>query len=251
MKNRPQYSIASVDNALHLAQLLLLEGPLRVSEAAARLDVSVSTAHRLLAMLVYRDFAEQASDRTYRAGPMLGGAPAPDVSVGDLRAVALPHLRRLVDRVQESANLVVLSGPQVRFVHTVECAQLIRAGDRSGKALPAHVSSAGKAILAMLEPDDLAVALAGLDATQRQRVRRGLGVVRRNGFALNNQQTEAGLSAIGVPVRCGGGRFAGISVAMPAFRFSRDRVAPLVEELVTCARALEDDVREAGGDRQQ
>ena len=52
MKNKPAYAIDSVDHALHLVQLLQHEGPLRVTDAAERLDVSRSTAHRLLAMLV-------------------------------------------------------------------------------------------------------------------------------------------------------------------------------------------------------
>ena len=55
MKNAPSYSIASVDSALQLATALQVEGSLSVSEAAERLGVARSTAHRLLAMLVYRD----------------------------------------------------------------------------------------------------------------------------------------------------------------------------------------------------
>ncbi len=110
MKNKPPYSIESVDNALHLAQLLLLEGPLGVRDAAARLAVAPSTAHRLFAMLVYRDFAEQGPDRLYLPGPALRGAGATEAPVALLRRLARPHLRRLVDRVNESANLLVLSG---------------------------------------------------------------------------------------------------------------------------------------------
>ena len=52
MKNRPAYAIASVDAALLLATLLQQEGPMRVTDAAERLGVSASTAHRLLGMLV-------------------------------------------------------------------------------------------------------------------------------------------------------------------------------------------------------
>jgi IclR family acetate operon transcriptional repressor len=66
VKNKPPYAIESVDHALVLAQLLQQEGSLRVTDAAERLGVSRSTAHRLLAMLVYRDFAEQTDDRRYR-----------------------------------------------------------------------------------------------------------------------------------------------------------------------------------------
>ncbi|MQA60688.1 MAG: helix-turn-helix domain-containing protein [Actinophytocola sp.] len=147
MKNKPQYAIESVDNALHLAQLLLLEGPMRVSDAASRLGVSVSTAHRLLAMLVYRDFAEQDADKRYRPGAVLRSAASSDLPLSELRQMAIPHLQRLVDRVNESANLLVLTGNVARFVHTVECTQLLRVGDRAGKSLPAHLTSAGKAML--------------------------------------------------------------------------------------------------------
>src|SRR5882757_10214062 len=92
VKNKPQYGIDSVDHALHLAAVLQQEGPLRVSEAAERLGVARSTAHRLLAMLVYRDFAEQDADRRYRPGPVLRLTARPE-PVAALRHAALPHLR--------------------------------------------------------------------------------------------------------------------------------------------------------------
>ena len=247
MKNKPQYAIESVDNALHLAQLLLLEGPMRVSDAAGRLGVSVSTAHRLLAMLVYRDFAEQDADKRYRPGAVLRSAASSDLPLSELRQMAIPHLQRLVDRVNESANLLVLTGDEARFVHTVECTQLLRVGDRAGKSLPAHITSAGKAMLSALDDERLDEALAGLDAADRTAVRRSLRAVRQNGFALNNGQTETGLTAIGVPVRCGNGRIAGISLAMPAARFKRDKVAGWVQEMHGCVRAIEESLDPTGG----
>src|SRR5680860_116538 len=71
MKTRPSYAIASVDHALHIATMLQLEGRLTVSEAAQRLGIARSTAHRLLTMLIYRDFAVQDESRVYHAGPVL------------------------------------------------------------------------------------------------------------------------------------------------------------------------------------
>ncbi|WP_217697451.1 helix-turn-helix domain-containing protein [Nocardia donostiensis] len=38
---------------------------------AQRIGVAASTAHRLLQMLIYRDFAVQEPDRFYRVGPLL------------------------------------------------------------------------------------------------------------------------------------------------------------------------------------
>src|SRR5256885_13256667 len=84
MKNKPPYALQSVDHALQLLQMLRDNGSLRVSEAAQELGTARSTAHRLLAMLVYRDFAVQDEARKYLPGAALsapqatgGGLPPP------------------------------------------------------------------------------------------------------------------------------------------------------------------------------
>ena len=243
MKNRPAYGIASVDSALLLATLLQHEGPMRVTDAAARLGVSVSTAHRLLGMLVYRDFAEQLADRRYSAGPVLRSGLVPQASVTTLREVALPHLRRLVDAVGETANLMVLAGPDVRFVATVESDQVLRVGDRTGRTLPAHLSSGGKAVLATLGDDELADLLEPLDEAAAVRLERELRAVRRRGFAVNDQATEAGLTAVGVAVPPAGGfTGAALSVAAPSARYSRDRLPAWGAALSGAAAAIARDL---------
>lgn len=243
MKNRPAYAIASVDSALLLAILLQQEGPMRVTDAAARLEVSVSTAHRLLGMLVYRDFAEQLPDRRYGSGPVLRGGTAPRASVSRLRAVALPHLRGLVDALGETANVMVLTGSDVRFVATVECDHVLRVGDRTGRVLPAHLSSGGKAALALADEQQRAAVLDPLDAAARAKLERELRTVRRRGYAVNDQGTEAGLTAVGVAVPAAGG-FSGaaISLAAPTARCSRELLpvwgAALVRAAADIARDL-------------
>lgn len=243
VKNKPAYGIASVDSALLLATLLQHEGPMRVTDAAARLGVSVSTAHRLLGMLVYRDFAEQLPDRRYCAGPVLRRGAVQQASVATLRDVALPHLRRLVDAVGETANVMVLAGADVRFVGTVESDQVLRVGDRSGRTLPAYQSSGGKAVLATLGAAELTAVLEPLDDATAARVERELRTVRRRGFAVNDQETEAGLTAVGVAVPPAGGfTGAALSVAAPSARYSRDRApiwgAALIEAAGAIARDL-------------
>jgi DNA-binding IclR family transcriptional regulator len=243
VKNKPPYAIRSVDHVLMLAALLQQEGPLRVTDAAERLGVSVSTAHRLLAMLVYRDFAEQQEDRRYRAGRVLCAAPAAIEPAAALREAALPHLRRLVDDVGETANVLLLAGTDVRFVGTVECDQVLRVGDRAGRTLPAHRTSGGKAILAAAAPDTLAAVLDGLDEGVAARLSRELRTVRRRGFALNDQETETGLTAVGVvvPVSSGAPR-AAVSLALPTVRFSRAHLPRWVAALTAAAAGIAEDL---------
>jgi hypothetical protein len=89
LKTPPSYAIASVDHALRAAAMLQLEDGLTVSQVAERLGVARSTAHRLLAMLVYRDFAVQDDDRVYRAGPVLELAAHSQSRTSMLRATRI------------------------------------------------------------------------------------------------------------------------------------------------------------------
>ena len=106
---RPSYVIASADNALRLVVLLRDVGAVRLSDAAAELGVANSTAHRLLAMLVYRGFAVQDEHRIYHPGPALGAGPARRGWTRDLTDRARPHLEALTAQTGETSNLVILS----------------------------------------------------------------------------------------------------------------------------------------------
>ena len=246
MKNRPPYAIASVDSALLLATLLQQEGPMRVTDAAARIGVSGSTAHRLLGMLVYRDFAEQLPDRRYGPGPLMQGQALPPEPVHRLRETALPHLRRLVDRLAETVNLMVLTGPDVRFLATVECDHVLRVGDRTGRTLPARHASGGKALLAAPPPTELDAVLDGLGDEEERRLRRELRAIRRRGFAVNDQETETGLTAIGaaLPLEASAPA-AAISLAMPSARFARDRLPEWGAAVTAAAAAIAADLAAA------
>ncbi|MEV5704948.1 IclR family transcriptional regulator C-terminal domain-containing protein [Actinoallomurus sp. NPDC052274] len=67
-----------------------------------------------------------------------------------------------------------------------------------------------------------------------------LGLVRKRGFAINDQLTETGLTAIGVVVRDAvGDPLAGVSIALPTARFDRDLLPAWVHALATAARRIE------------
>ena len=249
-KQRPAYAITSVDHALRIATMLQLEGELTVTEVAERLDVARSTAHRLLAMLVYRDFAVQTDSRAYRAGPVLELAAHSQSEASRLRAVALPHVATLVDVVGESANLMVRTGDTARFIASVECTQALRVGDREGMVFPAHRVTGGLVLRAELDPSELEALYAPQRFADRpddrpvlDRLHRDLDRIRRNGFALNEGRSERGVVAVGCCVRNAAGEgVAGLSVSMPSVRYDPQRLPSLVGAIRFAARAIEADL---------
>ncbi|WP_040840936.1 IclR family transcriptional regulator [Nocardia brevicatena] len=246
-KTPPAYVVTSADHALRAAVMLQLEGGLTVSQIAERLGVARSTAHRLLQTLVYRDFAVQDDQRVYHPGPVLQLAAHSQSRTSRLRAVALPHLQRLVDVVGESANLTIRTGDTTRFIASVECRQALRVGSREGMVFPAHRTTAGLVLLADLDPAEVAELYAAQRYVERPderpdlpSLRARLTRVRRAGFALNNGLSERGVVAIGVPVRdADGTALAGLSISMPSVRYDHDRLPTLVATLHRAAGAIE------------
>lgn len=255
LKTPPTYVVTSVDHALRAAVMLQMEGPLSVSEVADRLGVARSTAHRLLSTLVYRDFAAQDDERKYHPGPVLALTRHSRAGTSQLRTAALPHMQRLVELVDETVNLTVRTGVTARFAASVECTQALRVSSREGMAFPAHRTTGGLVLLAALEPEEVEALYPAVDAARgaaggadegtdqrpdMARLRADLAKVGRAGFAVNDERSERGIVAVGVPVRGADGRpVAGLSVSMPSIRYDRHRLPALVETLKRAASAVE------------
>lgn len=250
MQNLPRgplaYPLGSVDRALRLLVLLQQRGALRVQEAAEELGVAASTAHRLLSMLRVHEFAVQDSSRTYRPGPAMTTIAASPSRDAQLTTAAHRHLEDLARATGETVHLMVLEGTGARFIDGVEGTSALRVASRIGLTLPAHVTSGGKVLLAELTRDQLAELYPGRlpltpDATgpELNPLIRELTAVRRRGYALNVEESEQGVNAIGAAVRDRTGRaIAGVVVAAPSLRLPRRAMATLGVPVQAAAAAI-------------
>jgi DNA-binding IclR family transcriptional regulator len=220
--------LTSVDNALWLLQLVAERQALRVSEAADLLGVARSTAHRLLSALRRRDFLMQDKPNgAYRPGPALHAIGMVAISRLDVRRIAQPVLEQLRDKTKETASIAVLEGTMIRFVECYEGLSTVRVGSRAGIVRHAHASAVGKAILAALPDSELGRRYPGEELpaptsasiTSRHELMRELGQIRRQGYALNWEESSDGVAAVAVAVRDASGiPLASISVAVPSMR---------------------------------
>lgn len=245
----PGPRVEAVHRALALLTLMAEEGSLSVTEAAEALDVNPSTAQRLLATLVGDGFATQGARKRYEPGPALL-RPGMAVTVPPLRARLRPYLERLFERVGETVHLATLVGTEIHHLDGIEAtAHALRFGLRTGVTLPAHTTSAGKAMLAGLPDAEVDaryhVALSGPRGREMrielEQLHAQLDRTRRQKIGANFEESEAGVAAFAVSLGVIDGERAAFSIAMPFARYSRGDAARFGGHLLTTAQ----EVREA------
>jgi DNA-binding IclR family transcriptional regulator len=201
------YTIASLDTGLRALRLFLTHDTLTVSEAAERLSVGRSTAHRVLSTLESRGFAiRDTSGRGYAAGPELVrlGRPA------GFGRVARDRLRPVLDdavaRTGETVHSVALIGDQVVVTDGRESAHPVRVALELGWTGPAHAEAGGKLLLSRMTADQVCALypreelerLTPHTLTSRTALLDELALIRRRGHAVSRSESVTGMTAVAV-----------------------------------------------------
>jgi IclR family acetate operon transcriptional repressor len=246
IRNNDVPRVESVHRALVLLKQMAEQGSISVTEAAAVLGVNPSTAQRLLVTLVSDGFSRQIAQRRYAPGPEFLRAAAEEAPPS-LHVRVRPYLERLYARVQETVHLATLIGTDVHHLDGIEATRhALRFGLRTGIVLPAHVTSAGKAMLAELPREDIESRYllaedsdnpgsAGVDFPK---LFRDMEQSRRQGIGMNFDESEVGVAAMAVSLGVIDGEHAAFSVAMPIARFASGDAKRLAGHLIQTAAEL-------------
>ncbi|MGH3439299.1 MAG: IclR family transcriptional regulator [Sciscionella sp.] len=218
-----------------------------LSELARQADFPVSTTHRLAAALVRDGYAVVDDSRRYNLGLRVFSLASRIAHARGFAGSALPVLRGLAAQTTESALMSVLSGRHQLYIHHVEGTHTVSVVGEPGRHGPLHCTSMGKVLIAFA-PDPVRHALLDtLDLpplgpntiTNRSRFHAEIQAVRDRGYAVADEEHEAGIRAIGVPVTSEGGSvLAAISVAAPAYRVSLDQLTEYLPDLTRAAEQL-------------
>jgi DNA-binding IclR family transcriptional regulator len=236
----PQYPIESVDNALRLIWLVAHQPSVRMTEAARYLGVATSTAHRLLAMFEFRGLVVQNPvSRAYEPGPALEGIGFATLRRIEIRERARPVLEQLNAESAETVHLGRLEGSLVHFIDSIEGTQAVRVGSRLGRSLPAHCTSTGKAMLALLTGEQLTGLYPAEQLKQtmpgsigtRSELLRALAEVRRRGYARSREESEEGVASVAVALGADISPLMALNISAPMTRMSARTERDLVRRV--------------------
>ena len=245
--------IQSVERAAAILGALGSGTPrLGVTEIAERVGLAKPTVYGLLRTLEKHDLVVQDPDSgKYSLGPgvlQLGNAY---LDGSELRARSLLWAEALAQRANEAVWVATLSGTRVIVLHHVfrpdNTVQILEVG----AAIPWHACALGHAIVAQLPASASArvmaadlVPLTGRTKTTRAALSRALAQVRKNGYAVEDQEATVGDAGVAAPIMNRHGTVAGaIGVVGPVERLlasgSREELARAV---VDAARSVSRDL---------
>ncbi|GGJ79781.1 transcriptional regulator [Streptomyces camponoticapitis] len=247
--------LQSLARGLAVLSTLRSPGGLTLTDVAEATGLARATARRCLLALRHLGYVRVSADgRRFTPLPRvleLGYAPQSRLTFDELAA---PHLAALVQRVHDSASVAVLDGAEIRYVARVAATRVMGVDLAIGTRLPAYATSMGRAALSGHSDEELAARipraltpLTSYTRTSRAAVGKAVRAVRRDGYALVDQELEEGLRSIAVPVRDRDGRIvAAVNVAAHAAHRSADELrTDVLPELAVTAGRIETDLAAA------
>lgn len=232
-KEKKSNHVQAVDRTLAILEVLAAQGEsMQLSEISQKVNLNISTVHRLLNTMIARDFVKQDEQSKYHLGLKAFQIGNAALYTLDIRSVAKPFLQELVQRCNETANLVILDGYHVVYIDQVESKSMIKMFAKVGSRGLAHCTGAGKMLLSALREEELDRLYAGVNLekftektiTDFELLKKALAEIREQDYSIDDQELEEGVLCLSAPIRNHEGRIlAALSVSGPSSRMEAAR----------------------------
>ncbi|MGI9208631.1 MAG: IclR family transcriptional regulator [Rhodococcus sp. (in: high G+C Gram-positive bacteria)] len=222
-----------------------------LSDVARATGLTRATARRFLLTLVELGYVRTDGSQFWLTPRVLelGYSYLSALSLPD---VARPHLEMLAEKVHESTSVSVLDGDDVVYIARVPVRRIMTVSITLGTRFPAHATSMGRVLLAGLSPSELEKYLTRAELTPMTSrtlttvddLRTEIEKVRRDGYAIVDQELEEGLRSLAAPIRDESGAVvASMNISTHAGRYPDDTVHDvLVPSLISTAEAISHDL---------
>lgn len=245
---KPDRTIQSVVRAIQILEYVAANKNLvKLTELSKGLELSKSTVYGLVSTLERLGYLQQTPENgKYSLGLKLFELGEIVHSSMDLRRIAIPYLHQLAAKYSETVHLAVLSRGVVVYIDKVDSDHSIRITSNVGGWNPAHCTGVGKVLLAGLTDVELESTVQEINMkkftpntiTSMVQLKEIIQNIRLQGYALDNEEIEIGLTCVAAPVKNHKGKVvASISISGPTNRM-KDRLEQMRDEVIVAARNI-------------
>ncbi len=236
--------LSSLDKSLQvLEQLTRNPQGLSLLELADTLGYPKSTIHHMLSTFIPYDYvAQDPESRKYRLGFKFLSVSKTILDNLDIRKIAHQHLRELHQKCNEAVHLYILQNGYLVCVDKIqEPMGGLSLATYIGFRTDPHAAASGKVLLSELSRKtieeiykDRPLRVYGKNAiTSFSQLMEELENVKKQGYAIDNEEYYEGARCVAAPVRAGGRIQAAVSVTGSIFTMTMDRINRELVGLVT------------------
>lgn len=247
MENGGNAGVKSADRTLRLIEFVADHGEVGFNAILHALQLPRSSGHGLIQTLVSSGWiAHDPGTRMYSLGLRAWQVGQRYVGHRTLVDSAGPIMERLVDEIHETVQIARLDGLENVYIAVHEANRPMRIASTVGSRLDAHATGIGKALLSMLDRDELIARLREAQplrsftpttVTTLDELVAKIDRVRTDGYALDDEEAISGVRCVAVPLTAesGAGLLSAISITMPTSRTDASWPDGLLEPLRSAA----------------
>lgn len=246
---------SSLGKAFHVLETLATaEGQMSLAAIVAELGFHKPTVHRLLQELVKLGYVSRIEKGQYQITSKLRR-----LSLGRLddrlTEVADPFLRALHERTGETVNLGVLRGANVRYLRTLESRHPFRRVVDSNTTDSFYSTALGRSLTCRLDAGEWKSLLDRTKLVSRtpqtvidpEKLTEIHHQVQSQGYAIENDQNDIGITCIGAPVSENDEVLAAISISLPTARVNLGSQQELIDAVLSTARQISQQLSATAG----
>lgn len=205
---KPRDVVGSIAHGLNVIKSFDADHPqMTLSQVAERVGMTRAGARRYLLTLTHLGYVYQ-EDRLFRLSPKVMELGYSYLSSVSLPSIAQPFLESLRDETGETIALAVLDDSDVVHIARANSQKLLAPTLTIGKRFPAIYTSTGRVLAAMKSDEEIRYLIrksaasppTPLSLTSEKELGEALKAVRRNGYAVVDQETEVGVRTLAVPI---------------------------------------------------
>ncbi len=218
------------------------------AEISRKLEIPKSSASYILRSLEKHGYLNRdAETGKYRVGLKILSLSRGALSGIDVREVALPIMRNLMEKTNLTCHLAILDGPEAVYIEKVEPQGFIRMDTWVGRRMRVHATSVGKALVAHIPQPQLEKIVAERTMERRTpktittlpRLLKELERVRALGYAVDDEENNLGARCLGAPVFNQRGEIeASLGLSGTINQVNSETMPRIVEALKDAARHL-------------
>jgi len=234
--------LASLEKSLLLIDLLR-KNPrgLTLSEISKMIGFPMSTIHHILSTFRFHDYVTQDPEtKRYLLGFKFLSISSCLLENLDIRKKAYPHLHRLYQKCNETVHLSILRNGKITYIDKIQKEGGLSLATYIGYSTEPHAAAGGKVLLSELLYREILNIYKGKPfkkygkntITNLTHLFKELKAIRKQGYAIDNEEYYEGVRCVAAPVRAGGKIAAAVSITGSIFTITLDRINEELVDLV-------------------